>query len=193
MQEPHHSDVIEDNIETHPLKLAIGIVIGAIALVVGILMIAEFAVVAWGSRSLKSDASMSDAAVAQRIAPVAKVAVDPKAPAAPAAPVGSPAVPASQSVAPVAIPPPPKQAASSSGGAGKAVYDASCSACHASGVAGAPKPGDAAAWAARSKAGKDLLYASALKGKGAMPPKGGNPGLSDGDVKAAVDFMLAAR
>ena len=59
MQEPHHSDVIEDNIETHPVKLAVGIVIGAIALVVGILMLAEFAVVAWGSRSLKSEGSMS--------------------------------------------------------------------------------------------------------------------------------------
>ena len=192
MQEPHHSDVIEDNIETHPVKLAVGIVAGAIALVVGILMLAEFAVVAWGSRSLKSEGSMSDAAVAQRIAPVAKVAVDPNAPAAPAAPVGSPASPAAP-VAPVAIPPAPAKVAASAGGAGKAVYDASCSACHASGVAGAPKVGDAAAWAARAKAGKDALYASALKGKGAMPPKGGNTSLSDADVKAAVDFMLAAQ
>jgi cytochrome c5 len=59
-------------------------------------------------------------------------------------------------------------------------------------VAGAPKIGDKAAWAARLKAGKDALYASALKGKGAMPPKGGNASLSDEAVKAAVDHLLAA-
>jgi cytochrome c5 len=64
--------------------------------------------------------------------------------------------------------------------------------CHGTGVAGAPKFGDKAAWAPRIKAGLDALHASALKGKGAMPPKGGNPALSDADVAAAVDYMVAA-
>jgi cytochrome c5 len=59
-------------------------------------------------------------------------------------------------------------------------------------VAGAPKFGDKAAWAARLKEGKEHLYDTALKGKGAMPPKGGNPALSDADVKAAVDYIVAA-
>lgn len=75
---------------------------------------------------------------------------------------------------------------------GKGVYDANCAACHASGVAGAPKFGDKAAWAARIKAGNDALYGNAIKGKAAMPAKGGNAGLSDADVKAAVDYLAAS-
>ena len=59
-------------------------------------------------------------------------------------------------------------------GKGKSVYDATCTVCHAAGVAGAPKAGDKAAWAPRLKTGMDALYTSALKGKNAMPPKGGN-------------------
>lgn len=73
---------------------------------------------------------------------------------------------------------------------GKGVYDANCAACHGSGVAGAPKFGDKTAWAARIKTGNDALYGSALKGKNAMPAKGGNAGLADADVKAAVDYMV---
>jgi cytochrome c5 len=72
---------------------------------------------------------------------------------------------------------------------GKAVYTAACAACHAAGIAGAPKAGDKAAWAPRLKTGMDALYASSLKGKGAMPAKGGNASLSDADVKAAVDYL----
>jgi cytochrome c oxidase subunit 2 len=75
---------------------------------------------------------------------------------------------------------------------GKSVYETACNVCHGAGVAGAPKLGDAAAWSARLKQGKDTLYASAIKGKGAMPAKGGNAALSDEAVKAAVDHMLAA-
>jgi cytochrome c5 len=73
---------------------------------------------------------------------------------------------------------------------GKPVYDTACVACHGTGVAGAPKAGDKAAWGPRLKAGADALHASALKGKGAMPPKGGNPALPDADVSAAVDYMI---
>ncbi|MBI4189726.1 MAG: cytochrome c5 family protein [Betaproteobacteria bacterium] len=72
---------------------------------------------------------------------------------------------------------------------GKTVYEANCTSCHAAGVAGAPKAGDKAAWAPRLKSGMDTLYASSLKGKGAMPPKGGNLSLADADVKAAVDYL----
>ena len=73
---------------------------------------------------------------------------------------------------------------------GKKIYEASCAACHGAGVAGAPKAGDKAAWAPRLKTGINALYASALKGKGAMPAKGGNAALADADVKAAVDYLL---
>ena len=75
---------------------------------------------------------------------------------------------------------------------GKATYETACAVCHGTGVAGAPKFGDKAAWAPRIKQGKDALYASALKGKGAMPPKGGNTSLPDEAVKAAVDHMTSA-
>jgi len=188
MTQPHHSDVIEDNIETHPVRLAIGVVVGAIALVVGIIMLAQFAIGAYGARSLKDDPSMSPDAVKKRLAPVAKVVIDPSAPApSPAAPPAAAATP----VAAAAIPPPAAKAAPAAGG-GKATYDAVCGACHGSGVAGAPKFGDKAAWAPRLKQGADALHASALKGKGAMPPKGGNLTLPDAEVKAAVDYMLSA-
>jgi len=74
---------------------------------------------------------------------------------------------------------------------GKDVFSATCAACHASGVMGAPKLGDKAAWAPRIKTGKDALYNSALKGKGVMPAKGGNASIPDADVKAAVDYMVS--
>jgi cytochrome c5 len=74
---------------------------------------------------------------------------------------------------------------------GKKVYEASCAACHGTGAAGAPKFGDKAAWAPRIKQGSETLYNSALKGKNAMPPKGGSSA-SDDEVKAAVDYMTSA-
>jgi cytochrome c5 len=75
---------------------------------------------------------------------------------------------------------------------GKKIYDTVCMACHSTGAAGAPKLGDKAAWAARIKNGIDALHANAIKGKGAMPPKGGNASLSDADVNAAVDYIVSA-
>jgi cytochrome c5 len=75
---------------------------------------------------------------------------------------------------------------------GKKIYESGCIACHGAGIAGAPKFGDKATWAPRIKTGMDALYAAALHGKGAMPPKGGNTTLPDADVKAAVNFMVAA-
>lgn len=78
---------------------------------------------------------------------------------------------------------------------GKQVYQSVCIACHAAGVAGAPKLGDKGQWAKRIVKGVDMLYASAVNGMqgtaGAMPAKGGNPALSDAEVKAAVDYMVA--
>ena len=178
----HHHDPISDNVETHPVRLAIGITIGAVALVIGIILMAKLAVGSYGTRSLKGDPAMSDAAVAKRLAPAAQLAIDPKAP--PPAPAAATPAPAVTAVA---------AAPAAAGNAGKSTYDAVCAVCHAAAVAGAPKTGDKAAWDARLKAakGKEGLYASAIKGKGAMPPKGGNTSLSDDAVKAAVDYLLA--
>jgi cytochrome c5 len=74
---------------------------------------------------------------------------------------------------------------------GKGVYDKTCVACHGTGVAGAPKVGDKTAWAPRLAGGVGPLVQSAIKGKGAMPPKGGNAALSDAQIKAAVEHMVA--
>ena len=75
---------------------------------------------------------------------------------------------------------------------GEQVFAAQCTACHTAGVAGAPKFGDASAWGPRIKTGFDSLLNSALKGKGVMPPKAGNPQLTDEEVAAAMDHMIAA-
>jgi cytochrome c5 len=75
--------------------------------------------------------------------------------------------------------------------AGELVYNSSCKMCHGTGIAGAPKVGDKAAWQARIAQGIDVLYASAINGKNTMPPKGGAMGTPDGDIKSAVDIMVS--
>ena len=185
----HHHDPIQDNIDAHPVKLAIGIVIGAIALIVGIYLLVQLAVHGYAGRDMKGNPAMSDAAVKQRLGPVAKVEVDPNAPATPAAaPAAAPAV-AAVSVPPAAA---PGKAAAAGAADGKATYTTVCAVCHGAGVAGAPKFADKAAWAPRIAQGVNVLHANAMKGKGAMPPKGGNPSLSDAQVAAAVDYMVGA-
>ncbi len=71
---------------------------------------------------------------------------------------------------------------------GAEVYKTVCAACHEAGVAGAPKHGDKGTWAARIKQGLETLVASALKGKGAMPPQGGGQ-FSDLEITKAVVYM----
>ena len=116
------------------------------------------------------------AAVAERIAPVAKVAISGKdnsalAPAQPAA-----AAPAADL-------------------GGEEVYNMACVACHGAGVAGAPKMGDKGAWAARIAQGMDTLNEHAIKGfqgqTGFMPAKGGRTDLSDKSIINAVEHMVA--
>lgn len=75
---------------------------------------------------------------------------------------------------------------------GKGTYEQICQACHTAGLVGAPKLGDAAAWQARLTKGMDTLYTHAIQGFNAMPAKGGNPSLSDAQVKATVDYMVAS-
>jgi cytochrome c5 len=72
---------------------------------------------------------------------------------------------------------------------GEAVYKAACAACHAAGVAGAPKTGDAGAWSARLKQGFDTLVKHSVEGFKGMPAKGGNPDLDPIEVARAVAFM----
>ena len=74
---------------------------------------------------------------------------------------------------------------------GEAVYTAQCSACHATGAAGAPKFGDAAAWAPRIATGYEALLNSALKGKNAMGAQGGGA-FSDVEIGRAVVHLANA-
>ena len=119
---------------------------------------------------------------------------------APVAPTTKPQPNAAKPVSPV-IPQPPVSATPAQEtlpstpkldlARGQQVYRQSCAVCHDKGVAGAPKTGDTASWSPRLAQGMDALYKTALQGKGAMPAKGGNPSLTDHDVKAAVDYMAA--
>jgi cytochrome c5 len=90
---------------------------------------------------------------------------------------------------------PAAAAAGSTADAGKKLYEATCQACHGTGIAGAPKFGDKAAWADRIKQGIATLQTHAIKGfqgkAGMMPAKGGSSA-SDDEVKAAVEYMAAA-
>jgi len=112
--------------------------------------------------------------VAERIKPVGEIAFA-------AAPTGQP--PAKNAVA-----------TAMSARDGQQVYQAGCVACHDAGIAGAPKVGDKGQWAKRIAKGLDALYASAVNGvqgsAGVMPAKGGNPALSNAEVKAAVEYMV---
>ncbi|MEI2416013.1 c-type cytochrome [Orrella sp. JC864] len=72
---------------------------------------------------------------------------------------------------------------------GEQVYNATCASCHGAGVAGAPKLGDEQGWAKYIKEGYETMLKVAIEGKGAMPPKGGNPALDDLEVARAVVYM----
>ncbi len=132
----------------------------------------------------KSGASFKEPA---EPAPAAPAAAD----AAPTADTAAPAPDAAPAAAaaPVATP------AVASADAGKKAYDTACIACHGAGIAGAPKFGDKALWTPRLGQGANVLYEHAIKGfqgkTGFMPPKGGST-LPDAEVKAAVDYMVAA-
>ncbi|MGH8488656.1 MAG: c-type cytochrome [Gammaproteobacteria bacterium] len=138
-------------------------------------------------------------AIAERIAPVGQVEVAPatESLAASAASEQVPsAQPAESGLAPTLAENAPASGAASASpdDKGKAVYDGSCFACHTSGLAGAPKLGDKAAWKPRVAQGMETLVAHAIQGfqgqGGMMPPKGGRADLADADVKAAVIYMV---
>ena len=142
----------------------------------------------------KTSLTMALAAATLLLAACGKNDAPAPAPApAPAAQAPAPAptpAPAPAAQAPAAAP------ATAENTVGKSVYGKTCAMCHAAGVAGAPKPGDKADWAPRIAQGKDTLYKHAIEGftgpdGGVMPPKGGNPGLTEEQIHATVDWMLA--
>jgi cytochrome c5 len=111
---------------------------------------------------------------------------------APAAAAPAAATPAPIAATAAAAPAVAVVAAGGDSSKGKALYDVACTACHAAGIAGAPKFGDKVAWAPRAKEGVPHLVEAVIKGKGAMPAKGGKPDATEADIKAAVEYMLAS-
>ena len=89
-----------------------------------------------------------------------------------------------------AEPAPSPVATSGQARSGEAVYEVSCLACHAAGVAGAPKVGDAAAWESRARQGMATLLEHATKGLNAMPPMGTCADCSEAELQAAISYML---
>lgn len=151
-------------------------------------------------------------------APAASAAATPAATAtpAPAATAPAAATPAPAATAPAATPAPTTETAAATSSSapaattaaapatdtaqqaapaasidGEKIYRSICFSCHDVGIANSPKLGDKAVWAPRLAAGQASLYTHALNGLNAMPAKGGNPALSDAEVKAAVDWMAA--
>ena len=134
----------------------------------------------------QSGASFDEPAEPKPAAPAATA--DAAAPAAEPAPA-APAAPAPQAAAPAPAAAAPAGASTADG---KKLYDTTCFACHGTGVAGAPKFGDKAAWAKYVATGIDTMVATAISGKGAMPPKGGAVSASETDIRAAVQYMVDA-
>jgi len=160
------------------LKLFVGILGGLVGLAVFLFIVANL--LAFFTQSSKRD-QFQMARLEERLKPVA--AVNTSAAAAKQA--------ASQ--------PSSSQGGGSSSGAssgpahpwpGHVVYEKVCSACHATGVAGAPKYGDKAAWAPRAKKGLATLVDHAVNGFKAMPPKGGHSSLTKQEVQNDVEYML---
>lgn len=123
----------------------------------------------------------------------AKKEADATPAAAPAAAAPAAAAPAAAAPAPApAAAPAPAQATAAVNPAGEKLYKSVCFACHATGVANAPKFGDKAAWDPYIKTGMDAMVKVAMQGKPPMPPKGGAANASEDDIRAAVQYMVDA-
>lgn len=180
MTSRHSPDAVNKQAESNPMALVTWVAIGTVALVVGIVLLAKFAVGAYGGRSLENDPAMKPEALALRIGPVAKLQLEGAAEVAPAAQAPAAKV-ATVTPAPAAAGKPD----------GKKTYDTACMACHATGAANAPKLGDKAAWAPRIAEGMDAMMKIAIHGKGAMPPRGATTATDD-ELRAAVTYMADA-
>jgi len=113
-----------------------------------------------------TQAQADDAKIAERIAPVGSVCVQ-----------GDESCAGAAAAAPAAA------------RSGEEVYNTACTACHGSGILGAPKKGDVAAWNDRLAKGMDKTLALAISGINAMPPKGNCANCSDDELKAAIEYM----
>jgi cytochrome c5 len=163
------------------LDLVSVVIGGLVGLAVGIYVLANYVGGRATEREEKGDAEYQRQ-VEERIAPIGRVAI------------------AGQDNSTLAIAAVRGAAAAAAPGtvvlSGEETYKTTCSACHAAGLAGAPKFGDKTAWAPRIAQGAALLRTHALAGvtgkAGVMPAKGGRVDLADQSVASAVDYMVAA-
>jgi cytochrome c5 len=163
------------------LDLVSVVIGGLVGLAVGIYVLANYVGGRATEREEKDDAEYQRQ-VEERIAPIGRVAI------------------AGQDNSALAIAAARGAAAAAAPGtvllSGEETYKTTCSACHAAGLAGAPKFGDKTAWAPRIAQGVALLRTHALAGvtskAGVMPAKGGRVDLADQSVASAVDYMVAA-
>jgi cytochrome c5 len=158
-----------------PKQLVVVILLAFLVPIIGIILLVQLVL----SGARPDPQALAPEAVERRIQPVARLEFGPPEGVAQKPTAGAPAKPGA--VAAAGKPGPAD---------GKAVYDKVCVACHQVSVAGSPRLGDKAAWAPRIQTGMDSLMQSVIKGKGAMPPRGGNPSLSDAEVRAAVEFLV---
>ena len=158
----------------------------------------------WIASDAREAAAGSERATLERIAPVGRIKLGEPGSRAGAEAAGSESTAGSGAegagdppapggaVAATASPGGDSAAGAADHEAGEAIYKKYCFACHMTGVAEAPRTGDAEAWAPRAAAGFDALYKTVLDGKGAMPPRAGFPYLSDDELKAGIRYLLAA-
>lgn len=159
------------------------VVLGAlVGVAVAIYFLAQFMAERTQGQFLKDDPA-AQMLIKERIRPIGQVAIAGRDNSGLPSPGGSQA-----SAAPAV-----EAAETAVAMSGEEVYKTACAACHAAGVAGAPKLGDSGAWEPRIAQGRSTLLEHALKGfqgpAGFMPAKGGRPDLSDDAVTAAVDYM----
>ncbi len=146
------------------IRVFFGVLLGLVVFTIAIIILANS--VGQLEQQRVGGGPTGPAAVEDRIQPVAKVRIVGQTPAAPAA------------------------AAAPMERSGKQVSEVACNACHATGAAGAPKIGDQKQWASRAKLGVATLVDHAINGIRGMPAKGGNPTLTDEEVRKAVVYML---
>jgi cytochrome c5 len=154
---------VSKNQDSAFLTTALGVLAGLFAITFGIIIVAGM--MSGGTKKLDPEQTKKMEA---RLAPIAKVITDP-----------SMLVKVSANANRTPVPP-------------EEVFAQVCTACHTAGVLGAPKIGDKAEWSKRKSAdgGIDGLAANAIKGKNQMPARGGNPDLSDDEIKQTVELML---
>jgi cytochrome c5 len=171
-QEPHQSAISHDKHFYDSFMVVLGLLILVTILLI---MLARFIASRTQNEYVLEDKSVV-MATEERLAPIAKLAVSGQDNSA-------------------LEPPKPAATAVAADMPGDQAYNSACVACHGAGIAGAPKFGDKAAWAARIAQGTATLHKHAIEGfqgkAGFMPAKGGRADLSDKSVTNAVDHMVA--